>query len=76
MKVTKYTESDSDHDSGDESSGPGEIHANKEDIVDDLQYDLANLTACNYHTLMLNDASLESIIISESQRAAQLLYQR
>ncbi len=47
----------------------------KEDTVDDLNYDLYNLTAKNMHPLVWkNDNERESVILSATLRAARLLY--
>lgn len=51
--------------------------ASNEDVVDDLNYDLFNLSAFSYHPLRWkNDSKRESVIIDESTRAVQLLYRK
>ncbi|RYH31826.1 hypothetical protein EON65_01835 [archaeon] len=71
--------SSSDMDSGDEASDSNEgvITTRTEDIVDDLTYDLFNLTACSYHPLIWNsDEDKEQTILALANRASQLLFQR
>jgi hypothetical protein len=49
----------------------------REDIVDDLTYDVFNLTACNYHPVrLLNPDDKENEICSIVQRSTQLLLKR
>jgi regulator of ribosome biosynthesis len=61
------SESDSDSESG-----------RAEDIVDDLTYDVRNLTACNYSGLLLPTDSdeREEFLVDQTTRAAQLLIKR
>jgi hypothetical protein len=57
----------------------------REDIVDDLHYDPYNLLVCNYHPLnvdpsmetnrIVND-KFERLVVEQTTRAAQLLYQK
>lgn len=57
----------------------------REDIVDDLHYDPYNLLVCNYHPLnvdpsmetnrIVND-KFEKLVVEQTTRAAQLLYQK
>ena len=50
---------------------------NHEDIVDDLTYDVYNLTACNYHPLrILTDKQKERVLLDSSRRSCQLLIKR
>lgn len=65
---------ENDGESGDESDV--EVR-NKEDIVDDLHYDVHNLLACNYHPIrILSGQDKEDVLKSAAQRAAQLLLKR
>jgi hypothetical protein len=55
------------------------MQTNKEDVVDDLKYDIFNLVACNHHSIRLdNDSkeSLEDAIVHHTQRAVQLLFKK
>ena len=48
-----------------------------EDLVDDLTYDVYNLTACNYHTIRLESKpNKEKQLLSLAQRSTQLLIKR
>jgi hypothetical protein len=51
-----------------------------EDVVDDLTYDVFNLTACNYHPIVFdeqgNDAAKEQVFIDIATRSTQLLLRR
>jgi hypothetical protein len=50
---------------------------NTEDVVDDLQYDVHNLLACNYHAIrVMDNEDKEEVLKSHFQRAAQLLMKR
>jgi hypothetical protein len=50
---------------------------NNEDVVDDLSYDLYNLSATNYHPIeWKKDSKRESNIMKATLRAAQLLYNK
>jgi hypothetical protein len=50
---------------------------NREDKMDDLTYDVYNLTACDYHPVRLEDSKkLETKLNESAQRAAQLLYKK
>jgi hypothetical protein len=50
----------------------------REDVVDDLKYDLRNLTACNYHEIRStdDDEEREDMIFEAATRATQLLVKR
>ena len=71
-------EDDEDVDEEAESvDGEGEGRADHEDVVDDLNYDLFNLTASHYHPLVWKKVSKrEEVLLEETQRAAQLLYNK
>lgn len=48
-----------------------------EDVVDDLQYDLFNLLACNYHSLrVVEGQTVEDVITEGAERATRLLMKR
>lgn len=50
-----------------------------EDVVDDLTYDIFNLTACNYHPIRMvttDSAKRERILCEAARRATQLLVRR
>lgn len=50
---------------------------NKEDIVDDLEYDVYNLLACNYHAIRVpENEDKEEVFNAHFQRAAQLLMKK
>ena len=58
-------------------SDSGEGNENTEDIVDDLEYDVFNLLACNHHAVrILDNEDKEQVLQSHFQRAAQLLMKR
>lgn len=60
-----------------ESSSMEEENENTEDVVDDLQYDVFNLLACNYHTIrILEEDDKEEVLQQQAQRAAQLLMKK
>jgi len=60
----------SDFDEAEDVSDAGPV----EDVVDDLVYDIFNLTACNYHPLRLtSDTDLESEILTTLKRTTQAL---
>lgn len=73
-------EDDDDEDDVDEEavSEQGEEDRNDhEDVVDDLNYDLFNLTASHYHPLVWKkDSKKEEVLLEETQRAAQYLYNK
>ena len=46
-----------------------------EDIVDDLEYDVYNLVACDNHALNVTDG-IENSILAAATRATQLLVKR
>jgi hypothetical protein len=50
----------------------------REDLVDDLKYDVKNLTACNYHAMRSTDDEdeREEMILEAATRATQLLVKR
>jgi hypothetical protein len=51
--------------------------SNKEDVVDDLTYDVYNLTACNYHPIRFEaNVNKESVLKSASERATALLLKK
>jgi flagellar biosynthesis/type III secretory pathway M-ring protein FliF/YscJ len=61
----------------DEGSEEEEEVENREDIVDDLEYDLFNLSASNYHTVRLDKGtSLEELLVERTERAAQLIMKK
>lgn len=61
----------------DEEMDTNEQTATNEDVVDDLNYDLFNLSASSYHPLRWqNNSKRESVIIEETTRAVQLLYRK
>ena len=64
--------------SGSEDGGDALIEANAEDVVDDLEYDVFNLVACDNHALNLTEdgEDLEELLLSSTTRAAQLLMKR
>lgn len=67
------TDIDGDHDYDDL------MQTNKEDVVDDLKYDIFNLVACNHHSIRLDNdikESLEDAIVHHTQRAVQLLFKK
>jgi regulator of ribosome biosynthesis len=47
-----------------------------EDVVDDLEYDVYNLTALNTHPFICNDENREEAIKMATERATQLLVKR
>lgn len=50
---------------------------NTEDVVDDLEYDVHNLLACNYHAIrILDNEDKEEVLKTYFQRAAQLLMKK
>lgn len=50
---------------------------NTEDVVDDLEYDVHNLLACNYHAIrILDNEDKEEVLKGHFQRAAQLLMKK
>ena len=58
----------------DDDDDDGGRRMNVEDDVDDLVYDVYNLTACNYHTLPSMDDDEKEIVLKENAtRATQLL---
>lgn len=60
-----------------ETSSVDEENENTEDVVDDLQYDVFNLLACNYHTIrILDEDDKEEVLQQQAQRAAQLLMKK
>lgn len=60
-----------------ETSSVDEENENSEDVVDDLQYDVFNLLACNYHTIrILDEDDKEEVLQQQAQRAAQLLMKK
>lgn len=67
-------ESNSENDSSDDEN---EAVKNREDLVDDLHYDVRNLMACNYHPVrFLEGQDKESVLVQTAQRAAQLLMKK
>jgi hypothetical protein len=72
LPKTFAEESDEEHSSGDDE----EIE-NREDVVDDLEYDVYNLLACNYHAVRVMDGEdKEEVLKSHFQRSAQLLMKK
>lgn len=54
-----------------------DVDENREDVVDDLSYDVFNLLACNYHAIRItNTDDREQILQSQAQRVAQLLMKK
>ena len=55
-----------------------ETRESHEDVVDDLNYDLYNLVAFNYHSVRLigDDEEKEDTILEAATRATQLLVKR
>lgn len=55
-----------------------ETRESHEDVVDDLNYDLYNLVAFNYHSVRLvgDDEEKEEVILEAATRATQLLVKR
>ena len=50
---------------------------NREDVVDDLEYDVYNLLACNYHAVrVLDNEDKEEVLKSQFTRSAQLLMKK
>jgi hypothetical protein len=79
-------EDDDDEDDDDNDDNNDEEEVNKqigrgadEDIVDDLVYDIYNLTGCNYHPLRIQSSTeneQEQIFSDETKRVTQLIYKR
>ena len=64
-------------DEEDNSSMEYEENGNTEDIVDDLEYDVYNLLACNYHAIRVPEKEdKEEVFNAHFQRAAQLLMKK
>lgn len=63
-----------------DSSGIDRASSLHEDIVDDLTYDVRNLTACNYHPIFFDEngheESKEQVFIDIATRSTQLLLRR
>jgi len=67
------------YDDDSESGSSGDEGAKGvEDVVDDLTYDIRNLTACNYSGLLIpvNEKEREEFLKQQAQRAAQLIINR
>ena len=81
-KATNYETTGSigheDDDNSADESDEEDVAFPKEDVVDDLQYDLFNLLACNYHEVRVFDdaQSREEGLLDMTQRATQLVIKR
>lgn len=64
----------------DEDYEVDENEDHEEDIVDDLTYDVYNLTACNYHPIAIQDDSTneqrEDLFLDLTARSTQFLVKR
>lgn len=61
----------------DDDSSEEEVDGPREDVVDDLSYDIYNLTACNYHAVRFGEGeNKEDALLMTAQRATQLLIKR
>lgn len=71
-------EDDEDEEEGDEEDSEDEEgNENSEDVVDDLEYDVYNLLASNYHAVrILAGENKEQVLQDNAQRAAQLLMKK
>lgn len=64
-------------DEEDQYSVDSEGVENREDVVDDLEYDVYNLLACNYHAVrVLDNEDKEEVLKSQFTRSAQLLMKK
>lgn len=63
------------YDDADDMEGTRESH---EDVVDDLNYDIYNLVAFNYHPVKMpsDEEEREEAILEAATRATQLLIKR
>ena len=69
---------DEDEDEDDSVSNSNNLEdPSREDKMDDLTYDVYNLTACDYHQVKIaENRKLESQLKESAQRATQLLFKR
>jgi len=69
---------ENDAGSGSDSDGSGSDDDRAEDVVDDLTYDVRNLTACSYSGLLVpaDKEEKEEFLADTTVRAAQLLLKR
>ena len=78
--VPMQEEGDNEDDEDDEDDGEDddESETGHEDVVDDLKYDLYNLTAFDYHSLRLSENAdrREAALKEKTLRATQLLVRR
>lgn len=78
--VEEEEEEDSDDDDDDEGQDDDVINTGREDVVDDLTYDVYNLMAADYHALPINSDTKQQqrdkIIKENATRATQLLVDR
>jgi hypothetical protein len=66
-----------DSEEDEDFSGDEEEMENREDVVDDLEYDVYNLLACNYHAVRVMDGEdKEEVLKNHFQRSAQLLMKK
>ena len=74
----EYDEENSESEDGsDNDDNNDDGPENTEDVVDDLEYDVYNLVASNYHAIrFLDGEDKEKVIQDQAQRAAQLLMKR
>lgn len=71
-------EDEEDEEEGEEADSEDEEgNENSEDVVDDLEYDVYNLLASNYHAVrILPGENKEQVLQDNAQRAAQLLMKK
>jgi hypothetical protein len=63
--------------SSDDEDEENDIVQKREDLVDDLHYDVYNLLACNYHPIrFLDGQDKEAVLAETARRAAQLLMKK